>query len=183
MRVTSALVSKVISKGRSAFIALLLTHRATNTAVGIASKVSTLAVQREAFDDAKHQPGMAGYAKYKLNGFVCAGIKALHDYKVSQGNKSPQLFAEPGGEFVFLEKATPANVKTAFDCTNKDMSLFPFAATAKVSGVANSTRLRGARASLSAIAVDVRLDPRHGHQAPQAGEAFDSRVCGPSPGR
>lgn len=50
-----------------------------------------------------------------------------------QGNKSPQLFAEPESEYFFPEKATPANAKLAFDCTNKDMPLFPFTATAQVS--------------------------------------------------
>jgi len=61
---------------------------------------------RGTYDDYKHQPGIAGYAKYKLNGFLCTGIKALHDYKVLQGNKSPQLSAEPGGEFVLPRPPT-----------------------------------------------------------------------------
>lgn len=103
------------------------------SAVGVASKTSTLSVLRETYDETKHLPGTAAFRKFKLNETVCAGIKALHDYKTGLGNASPKLFAETDGEFHFPEKALPGNVKAAFDCTNKDMPLFPFAATAQVS--------------------------------------------------
>ena len=78
------------------------------------------------------EAGTPAFRKFKLNEAVCAGIRALRDYKVEQGNASPKMFADPMSEFYFPDKASPANVLGAFDCTDKDTPLFPFAATAQV---------------------------------------------------
>jgi len=112
-------------------------------AVTVAPKTGILSVIRlEEPDPAKNRPGSHVFVKFKHNKVICAAIRALHDYKISKGNPEPKLFAGSDAEFFFPEKATPANAKAAFDCTNKDMPLFPFAATAQVSRGASGACLR-----------------------------------------
>lgn len=123
------------------------------------AKTGTLSVVRGAYDDYKYQPGIAGYPSTSSTASSAPASK-LYTIARCRRETSP--------------RSSPPSPAASSSCHAHQLE-----------GQDGIRLHEQGHAALrdGAVAVDVRRDPRHGHQAPQAGEAFDPRVCGPSPGR